>query len=101
MPGPPPHDPPQHDPPRHDPPRHERRWVNGVRLHVITAGSGPAVVLLHGWPQTSYAWRKVIPGLSGRFSIICPDMRGFGASSPAATPRYRDHGLGGFARSAH
>jgi pimeloyl-ACP methyl ester carboxylesterase len=81
MPDPPPHDPPPHDPPQHDPPRHERRWVNGVRLHVITAGSGPAVVLLHGWPQTSYAWRKVIPGLSGRFSVICPDMRGFGASS--------------------
>jgi pimeloyl-ACP methyl ester carboxylesterase len=45
------------------------------------AGSGPAVVLLHGWPQTSHAWRHVIADLCRDHLVVAPDLRGFGASS--------------------
>ncbi len=54
--------------------------VNGVRLHYVMAGSGDPVLLLHGWPETWYAWRKVIPVLAARFTVVAPDMRGYGDS---------------------
>lgn len=54
--------------------------VNGVRLHYVIAGSGDPVLLLHGWPETWYAWRKVIPVLASRFTVVAPDMRGYGDS---------------------
>lgn len=54
--------------------------TNGVRLHYITAGTGPAVVLLHGWPQTSYAWHDTIRRLAPRHTVIAPDLRGLGLS---------------------
>lgn len=60
---------------------HGRTTVNGVRLHHVTAGSGPPLVLLHGVPKTWYYWHRVIPLLSGRFTVIAPDVRGFGDSS--------------------
>lgn len=53
----------------------------GVTLHYVTAGAGPAVVLLHGWPQTWYMWRRVIPALARRYRVIAPDLRGLGDSS--------------------
>ncbi|MBV8704485.1 MAG: alpha/beta fold hydrolase, partial [Acetobacteraceae bacterium] len=52
-----------------------------VRLHYVTAGQGPAVVLLHGWPQTWFMWRDIIPGLAARYRVIAPDLRGLGDSS--------------------
>ncbi|MBR8030147.1 alpha/beta hydrolase [Burkholderia cenocepacia] len=59
--------------------------VNGLRIHTRLAGAGPAFLLLHGWPQTSYAWRKLVPLLSPHATVIAPDLRGFGNSSkPAA-----------------
>ncbi len=54
--------------------------VGGVAIHVAEAGSGPPVVLLHGWPQHWYAWRKVAPALAVERRVICPDLRGFGWS---------------------
>jgi pimeloyl-ACP methyl ester carboxylesterase len=56
----------------------------GVRAHVAQAGpdDAPTLLLLHGWPQHFYLWRDVIPRLSDRFRLICPDNRGFGWSSP-------------------
>jgi pimeloyl-ACP methyl ester carboxylesterase len=57
--------------------------VNGFRMHVAEAGSGPPVVLLHGWPQHWYEWRKVIGPLAERYRVICPDLRGFGWSEAA------------------
>lgn len=60
--------------------RSERWTVNGTRLHVRLAGSGPLVVLLHGWPQTSYAWRHLLPLSTGRYTVAAPDMRGCGDS---------------------
>ncbi len=60
---------------------HARTTVNGVRLHYVTAGSGPALVLLHGVPKTWYYWHRVIPALSRHFTVIAPDVRGFGDSA--------------------
>ena len=60
---------------------HHMAFVNGQQIHYVRAGEGPAVVLLHGWPQTWYMWRKVIPTLSERYTVIAPDLRGFGQSS--------------------
>ena len=58
----------------------EHEFVNagGLRTHVATAGHGPPVVLLHGWPQHWYEWRDVIPLLAPHARVICPDLRGFG-----------------------
>lgn len=58
----------------------ERQAVvaNGIRQHVRMAGTGAPIVLLHGWPQTSYAWRKVIPALAEHYCVIAPDLRGMG-----------------------
>jgi pimeloyl-ACP methyl ester carboxylesterase len=57
--------------------------VNGTRLNVLTAGKGEAVVLLHGYPQTSHIWRYVAPELAKKYTVIVPDLRGFGASEIA------------------
>jgi len=60
------------------------RWVEigpePVRLHVAEAGDGPPVLMLHGWPQHFWCWRRVVPLLTGRYRLICPDLRGFGWS---------------------
>lgn len=54
--------------------------VDGLRIHYLTAGAGPAVVLLAGFPQTSDAWRKVIPGLAEHFVVYAVDLPGLGYS---------------------
>ncbi|WP_314148953.1 alpha/beta hydrolase [uncultured Leifsonia sp.] len=52
----------------------------GVELNVAVGGSGPAVVLLHGFPQTHYMWREVAARLADEHTVIVPDLRGYGAS---------------------
>jgi len=59
---------------------HHRVEVNGIRLHFIVAGEGEPVVLLHGFPMTSYYWRKIIPTLAERFMVVAPDLPGCGDS---------------------
>jgi pimeloyl-ACP methyl ester carboxylesterase len=54
--------------------------VRGARLHVAQAGSGPPLVLLHGWPQHWFAWRKLIGPLAEHYTVIAPDLRGWGWS---------------------
>lgn len=56
-----------------------------VQLHYVTAGAGAPVVLLHGWPQTWFMWRDVIPLLSPHYRLIVPDLRGLGDSSRPET----------------
>jgi len=60
----------------------------GVRIRVRTAGDGPSVLLLHGYPQTHVCWRKVAPLLvKAGFTVVAPDLRGYGDSDkPASTP---------------
>lgn len=60
---------------------HHAAQVGDVRIHYVRAGEGDPVVLLHGWPQTWYMWRKIIPALAERYTVIAPDLRGFGESS--------------------
>lgn len=55
--------------------------VDGVKLHYLTAGHGPAVILLHGYTQTSRMWRPIIPRLSEKFTVIAPDLPGIGDSA--------------------
>jgi haloacetate dehalogenase len=57
--------------------RHHTVHANGIRQHFIEAGSGPSVVLLHGFPETNYAWRHQIPVLAKHYRVIAPDLRGY------------------------
>ncbi|MEU0744159.1 alpha/beta hydrolase [Streptomyces sp. NPDC006134] len=60
--------------------------ADGVELAAAVGGSGSPVVLLHGFPQTHLMWRHVAERLAGEHTVICPDLRGYGASDkPAAT----------------
>lgn len=61
--------------------RESVKSVNGADIAFVTAGSGPPVLLLHGFPQTKEMWSKVAPLLAARFSIVCADLRGYGRSS--------------------
>src|SRR5258708_30763439 len=56
-----------------------------VRIHYGRLGGGPGLVLLHGSPQTGHMWRKVLAALAERFTVVAPDLRGYGDSDrPAA-----------------
>ncbi|GAB2633777.1 alpha/beta fold hydrolase [Kribbella swartbergensis] len=65
--------------------------VDGVSLHVAVGGSGTPVVLLHGFPQTHLMWRHVAADLTADHTVICPDLRGYGAS---------DKPVGGYSKRA-
>ncbi|MGI9382434.1 MAG: alpha/beta fold hydrolase [Methyloligellaceae bacterium] len=60
---------------------HNFAHLSEMTMHYVMAGSGDAVVLLHGWPQTWYEWRHIIPRLAARYHVIAPDLRGLGDSS--------------------
>jgi haloacetate dehalogenase len=59
---------------------------DGVALHVAVGGSGSPIVLLHGFPQTHLMWRHVAADLAADHTVICPDLRGYGASDKPADP---------------
>jgi pimeloyl-ACP methyl ester carboxylesterase len=65
--------------------RHDNLEVDGVRIHYVTAGSGDPLVLMHGFPQTWYEWRHVIPALAEKYMVIAPDYRGAGTSARPPT----------------
>lgn len=71
--------------PRYDPLRGRspiRVATNGIELETTDVGDGPAVVLLHGFPETSYSWRHQVPALAAAgLRVIAPDLRGFGGSA--------------------
>ncbi len=58
--------------------KHQFIEANGIRIHYMTAGEGEPVLLLHGFPQFWYAWRRQIPELAKQFKVIVPDLRGYG-----------------------
>ena len=68
---------------------HHWARVNGVRIHYVAAGSpggaGPPLYLLHGYPQSWFMWRRVIPALAREFPLVIPDLRGYGDSDKPAT----------------
>jgi pimeloyl-ACP methyl ester carboxylesterase len=74
--------------------------VDGVRLHYTTGGNGPAVILLHGFAETSRMWQPILPVLGEKFTVIAPDLPGIGDSSiPAKGINFMDaaktiHALG-------
>jgi pimeloyl-ACP methyl ester carboxylesterase len=73
--------------------------VDGVKLHYLKAGQGPALILLHGYAETSRMWRPILPSLAERFTVIAPDLPGIGDSAIPAngldmkTSAIRIHGL--------
>ena len=65
---------------------HYKTQVNGFLMHYVIGGKGDPIVLLHGWPETWYEWRHIIPELIvNNFTVIAPDMRGLGDSEKPQT----------------
>ncbi|MFC9897697.1 alpha/beta fold hydrolase [Nocardia sp. NPDC127579] len=65
--------------------------ANGLKFHLVEAGAGDLVVLLHGFPQFWYTWRHQIPVLAKHFRVVAVDMRGYGRSDKPL--RVADYGL--------
>jgi pimeloyl-ACP methyl ester carboxylesterase len=65
---------------------HYKTLVNGFLMHYVIGGEGDPIVLLHGWPETWYEWRHIIPELiANNYTVIAPDMRGLGDSEKPQT----------------
>ena len=60
---------------------HHMASVNGIQMHYVIGGKGEPVILLHGWPETWYEWRHIMPSLAKNYTVIAPDLRGLGDSS--------------------
>jgi haloacetate dehalogenase len=70
-----------------------------TRIFLRRFGAGPAVLLLHGFPQTHLMWRSVAPLLARRFTVICADLRGYGRSGcPASAPDHAPYAKRAMAR---
>lgn len=68
---------------------HHRIRVNGIRMHVVTAGEGEPLLLVHGTPKTHTYWGPLMPLLTERFHVVAPDLRGFGdTDKPPASEGY-------------
>ena len=66
--------------------------TNGVEINLALGGTGPALLLLHGHPQTYVIWHKVANQLAARFTVVATDLRGYGDSSkPAGLPDHSDY----------
>jgi haloacetate dehalogenase len=59
---------------------HRTVRANGIKVNLWAGGSGPPVLMLHGWPQTAQMWHKIAPRLIDRYTVVCPDLRGYGDS---------------------
>lgn len=59
---------------------HRTVRANGIRINLWVGGDGPPVLLLHGYPQTAQMWHKVAPRLIEHYTVVCPDLRGYGDS---------------------
>lgn len=70
-----------------NPARQHRIQANGIEIHAVSAGEGPALLLLHGTPKTHIYWIKLLPILTDRFHVIAPDLRGAGMTSHPYTER--------------
>ena len=82
-------------------PGFERRRVrtSGATINLVTAGVGPPVLMLHGYPQTHAMWHKIAPELARRYTVVCPDLRGYGDSSkPKGLPDHSNYSKRAMAR---
>lgn len=69
-----------------------RITTSGAEIHCVHGGSGPPLLLLHGYPQTHMIWHAVAPALAADFHVICPDLRGYGDSSkPPGEPDHSNY----------
>jgi hypothetical protein len=64
---------------------HHMASVNGIQMHYVIGGKGEPIILLHGWPETWYEWRHIMPALAKNYTVIGPDLRGLGDSSKPLT----------------
>ncbi len=70
--------------------QHGYAHVNNIRMHYVTAGEGPLMLMLHGFPEFWYSWRHQIPVMAERFRVVAPDMRGYNQSEkPVGVGHYR------------
>jgi haloacetate dehalogenase len=65
--------------------------VGDAEIHLRTAGDGPPVLLLHGFPQTHVAWHEIAPRLAEEYTVVAPDLRGYGDSTGPADPTAADY----------
>src|SRR4029079_18600388 len=82
-------------------PGFEQRRIatSGAEIDLITGGSGPPLLLLHGYPQTDVMWRRVAPRLAEEFTLVIPDLRGYGDSAkPPAGPDFAAYSKRALAR---
>ena len=61
----------------------QRIQTSGAEIRCVVGGTGPPVLLLHGYPQTHAIWHKIAPSLAHRFRVVCADLRGYGERSAA------------------
>ena len=66
--------------------------ANGATFHVARTGEGPPLLLLHGWPEFWLTWEPVMARLAGRYTLLAPDLRGFGDSDKPGGPFGPDGG---------
>jgi len=59
---------------------HRTARANRIKINLWMGGNGPPVLLLHGWPQTAQMWHKIAPPLTDQYTVVCPDLRGYGDS---------------------
>ncbi|MGZ5471754.1 MAG: alpha/beta fold hydrolase, partial [Nitrososphaeraceae archaeon] len=59
--------------------------VNGIQMHYVMGGKGDPIVLLHGFPQSWYEWRHIMPSWAKNYTVVAHDLRGFGDSSKPVT----------------
>jgi pimeloyl-ACP methyl ester carboxylesterase len=77
--------------------KHQFVTTNGIRMHYVEQGSGPLVVLCHGWPESWYSYRRQIPALAAAgYRVVAPDQRGYGQTeSPQPIESYNILNLSG------
>ena len=71
----------------------------GAEIHCVVGGEGPPLLLLHGYPQTHAMWHRIAPRLAERFTVVCPDLRGYGDSAkPEGGPQHVNYSKRAMAR---